>query len=121
MLFGIHFLLAMSWAIFLLSFIKSIQTDSKDKYLFGILSVVVMVAILVVGTKMMLLDHSIVKSGFWIHSKLLIDIFLMLENLFLLFVLFKKKEFSDKFYTISYWVSYVAFMVMVWLTMFRPF
>jgi len=119
--YGIHFLVVMSWAIFLLSFIKSLQNDLRDKYLFGILSVIFMLAVLLVGTKMMLLNPSVAKSGLWIHTKLSIDIILMIENIFLLIVLFKKKIFSDKFYIIIYWFSYFAFMAMAGLSMFRPF
>jgi len=120
-LYGIHFLVVMSWAIFLLSFIKSVQNDLKDKYLFGILSLVFMLFVLVVGTKLMLLNPSVAKSGMWIHIKLSIDIILMIENIFLLIVLFKKKIFSAKFYIIMYWFSYLAFMAMAGLSMFRPF
>ena len=119
--YGIHFLVVMSWAIFLLSFIKSLQNDLRDKYLFGILSVIFMLVVLGVGTKMMLLNPSVAKSGLWIHTKLSIDIILMIENIFLLVVLFKKKIFSDKFYISIYWFSYLAFMAIVGLSMFRPF
>jgi len=120
-LYGIHFLVVMSWAIFLLSFIKSLQNDLKDRYLFGILSVTFMLAVLFVGIKLMLLNPSVAKSGMWIHIKLSIDIILMIENIFLLIVLFKKKIFSAKFYIIMYWFSYLAFMAMAGLSMFRPF
>ena len=119
--YGIHFLVVMSWAIFLLEFIKTLQNNLKDKYLFGILSIIFMFIVLFVGTKLILLNPSVSKSGIWLHLKLSIDILLMIENVFLLIVLFKKKTFSAKFYIIMYWFSYLAFISMAGLSMFRPF
>jgi len=119
--YGIHFLVVMSWAIFLLEFIKTLQNNLKDKYLFGILSIIFMFIVLFVGTKLILLNPSVSKSGMWLHIKLSIDILLMIENVFLVIVLFKNKTFSDKFYISIYWFSYLAFMAMVGLSMFRPF
>jgi len=119
--YGIHFLVVMSWAIFLLEFIKTLQNNLKDKYLFGILSIIFMFIVLFVGTKLILLNPSVSKSGMWLHIKLSIDILLMIENVFLVTVLFKNKTFSDKFYISIYWLSYLAFMAMAGLSMFRPF
>ena len=119
--YGIHFLVVMSWAIFLLEFIKTLQNNLKDKYLFGILSIIFMFIVLFVGTKLILLNPSVSKSGMWLHIKLSIDILLMIENVFLVIVLFKNKAFSDKFYISIYWLSYLAFMAMAGLSMFRPF
>ena len=119
-----HLLLAFSWAIFLLTFIKTLQNEieGKEVKLFALLSTISMIAVLIVGTKMMLMDHSIIKSGKWIHLKLSFDIVLMLENLFLLKLLFKdKKKLSRKCGNILYFFSYFAFMIMIFLTMTRPF
>ena len=118
-----HLLLAFLWAIFLLTFIKSMQNKNlTESKLFGILSVITMIAILIVGTKMMLNDHSIIKSGKWIHVKLSFDIILMGENLFLLKLLFKDKKFvSTKCGNIMYFFSLFSFILMIILTMLRPF
>ena len=118
---GLHLLVVFSWAIFLLQFIKSLENDLKGKYIFGILSVIMMLIVLGVGTKLMLLNPTIAKSGAWLHVKLSFDILLMIENLYLLYVLFKNKTLSDKIYEILYWGSYVSFILMIALTMFRPF
>ncbi len=120
-LYGLHLLVVFSWAIFLLQFIKSLQNNLPDKYIFGFLSVFMMLVVLGVGTKLMLLNPSIAKVGVWLHVKLSFDILLMLENLYFLYVLFKNKILSSKVYEILYWSSYGAFMLMVALTMFRPF
>ena len=120
-LYGLHLLVVFSWAIFLLQFIKSLENNLGDKYIFGILSVIMMLIVLGVGTKLMLLNPTIAKSGAWLHVKLSFDILLMIENLYLLYVLFKNKILSDKIYEILYWGSYVSFILMIALTMFRPF
>jgi putative membrane protein len=120
-LYGLHLLVVFSWAIFLLQFIKSLENNLGDKYIFGILSVIMMLIVLGVGTKLMLLNPTIAKSGAWLHVKLSFDILLMIENLYLLYVLFKNKTLSDKIYEILYWGSYVSFILMIALTMFRPF
>jgi len=117
-----HLLLAFSWAIFLLTFIKSMQhKDLLESKIFGILSLISMIAILIVGTKMMLNDHSIIKSGKWIHLKLSLDIILMGENLFLLNLLRVKKFVSQKCGNIMYIFSYLSFIIMIILTMLKPF
>lgn len=117
-----HLILAFCWAIFLLTFIKSMQNKNlTDSKIFGILSVIIMIAVLIVGTKMMLSDHSIIKSGKWIHVKLSLDIILMLENLFLLKLLKQGKFVSSKCGNIMYYFSLFAFLSMITLTMLRPF
>jgi putative membrane protein len=117
----IHLLLAFSWAIFLLTFIKSMQYDINESKIFAILSIISMIAILAIGTKMMLLDHSIIKSGKWIHVKLSFDILLMIENLFLVNLLRKQKQVSKKCGNIMYIFTYISFMLMIFLTLIRPF
>ena len=117
----IHLLLAFSWAIFLLTFIKSMQYDINESKIFAFLSIISMITILGVGTKMMLMDHSIIKSGKWIHVKLSFDILLMIENLFLVNLLRKGKQVSKKCGNIMYIFTYISFMLMVFLTLTRPF
>jgi len=117
-----HLLLAFLWAVFLLNFIKAMQNQNlTDSKIFGILSVISMIAILIVGTKMMLNDHSIIKSGKWIHTKLSFDIILMIENLFLLNLLRKNKFVSNKCGNIMFYFSLISFLIMITLTMLRPF
>jgi len=119
-LYGTHLLLVISWAIFLLQLIKAIQNNTKDVFIFAVLSLFFMVAVLGAGTKMMLLNPSVTKSGSWLHVKLSFDILLMLENVYLAFVAFKNKNVSEKVLEIMFWLSYMAFMLMVFLTMFKP-
>jgi len=117
-----HLLLAFSWAIFLLTFIKTMQNgDILESKIFGILSLITMIAILIIGTKMMLLDHSIIKSGKWIHLKLSLDIVLMGETIFLLNLLRKGKQVSKKCGNIIYIFTYLSFMTMIFLTLTKPF
>jgi len=117
-----HLLLAFCWAIFLLTFIKSMQNKNlTESKIFGILSLIAMIAILIVGTKMMLNNHEIIKSGKWIHVKLSLDIILMVENLFLLKLLKQGKFVSSKCGNIMYIFSLLSFMAMITLTMLRPF
>ncbi|WP_457561470.1 hypothetical protein [Caminibacter pacificus] len=119
-LFGMHLLFVISWVVFLLLLIKSIQNDTKDKVIFTLLSLFFMVAVLGVGTKMMLLNPSVAKVGIWLHVKLSFDILLMIENLILAFVVFKKKTISSKALEIMFWLSYSVFMFMVYLSVFKP-
>jgi len=120
--FIFHLLLAFSWAIFLLTFIKSIQHNSFfEAKIFGILSLLTMILVLIVGTKMMLADHSIIKSGKWIHLKLSFDIILMLENLYLFKFIKNRTSLSTKQGNLLYLFSFIAFIIMISLTMFKPF
>jgi uncharacterized membrane protein len=97
------------------------QYDINESKIFAILSIISMIAILGVGTKMMLMDHSVIKSGKWIHVKLSFDILLMIENLFLVNLLRKGKQVSKKCGNIMYIFTYISFMLMVFLTLTRPF
>ena len=119
--YGLHLIAVFSWAVFLLQFIKSYQNDLDDKYIFGFLSLFMMFVVLFVGTKLMLLNSSVTKSGNWLHVKLSFDILLMIENITLLAFVFKHKTLSKKILEILYWLSYVAFVLMVALSVFRPF
>ncbi len=119
--FGLHLLSVVSWVLFLLLLIKAVQNDTKDKVVFAFLSLFFMVLVLYFGVKLMLLNPSVAKNGNWLHVKLSFDILMMLLNVYLVFAVFKKKLLSSKFLEIIFWVSYVIFMIMIYLTMFRPF
>ncbi len=120
-LYGLHLLVVVSWAIFLLQFIKSLQNRLSDRYLFGYLSLILMFIVLFIGTKMILLNPAVAKSGKWLHTKLSFDILLMIENLALFVMMFKDKFFSSKTYEWLYWFSYASFMIMLGLSVFKPF
>jgi len=119
-LFGIHLLCAISWVVFLLLLIKAIEYKSAEKVLYTCFSVFFMVVVLGVGTKMMLLNPSVAKSGNWLHVKLSFDIVLMIENIYLAYAVFKNKNISGRVLNWMFWFSYISFMIMVYLTIFRP-
>jgi len=115
-----HLLLAFSWAILLLTFIKILSFKTQDfteAKIFGVLSFLTMILILLVGTKMMLLNPAIAKNGSWLHIKLSIDIILMVENSYLLFCAFKKQNLSKKNGNILYVLTFLGFLSMVVLTL----
>ena len=118
----VHLALAFGWAMFLLTFIKTMQfKDIKESKIFGLLSFIFMLLVMMVGVKIMLSNHSIIKSGYWIHLKLSIDILLMLETLFLLNLLRVGKFISAKCGNIMYISTFIGFILMIFLTMLRPF
>jgi len=120
-LMGAHLIAAISWVVFLLLFIKSLDHESKDVYLFMGLSLVFMFAVLGIGTKIMLLNPAFAHSGNWLHVKLSIDIVLMIENIYLAYIALRKKVIPKRKLQIMFWVSYLLFMAMVFLTIFKPF
>jgi len=118
----VHLALAFGWAMFLLTFIKTMQfKDVGESKVFGILSVIFMLVVMMVGIKIMLSNHSIIKSGYWIHLKLSIDIILMLETLFLLNLLRIGKFITKKLGNIMFVLTFIGFILMIFLTMLRPF
>ena len=117
----LHIITVVSWSIFLLQFIKSLQNDTQDKFIFFILSLFFMAVVLFVGTKLMLLAPGIAKSGGWIHVKLSFAVLMIIENLVLAFICLKHKVISSKLYEIMYWVSYISFMIMLFLSLLKPF
>ena len=120
--YNLHLLVVVSWMLFLLQFIKAVEYKKEvEGYIFGFLSLFFMLIMLFIGTKMILMNPQIAKSGAWLHTKLSFVILLMLENLFFLYKFFKKKSVSVKFAEILYWVSYMLFMFILALSMFRPF
>jgi len=116
----LHMLFVFCWAVFMVSLAKTLECGENSKIL-ALLSIVFMLAVLFVGTKLMLTFPDIVKSGQWIHIKLLIDIFAMLLNIYMAFVVFKKKNVSKKLSSIIYWISVAMFGIMYYLTLYKPF
>ena len=120
--FNLHLLVVVSWMLFLLQFIKAVEYKRDiEGYIFGILSLFFMVAVLFIGVKMMLMNTGVVKSGGWFHLKLSLVVLLIIENIFFLYKFVKKRSVNIKFAEISYWVSYMFFMFILALSMFRPF
>jgi len=120
--YGLHLLSVVSWMVFLLQFIKSIEYKKfTDGYIFGFLSIFFMVILTYLGTKLILLNPSIEKSGGWFHLKLSIVLIIMIENIYLIYAFFRKKDFKIKLLEIMYWIDYILFMIILFLTMFRPF
>jgi putative membrane protein len=119
--FGLHLIAAVSWMMFLLLLIKSVQNNTADKFIFSIVSLFFMVLVLYFGVRLMLLNPNVAKSGGWLHVKLSFDILLMIFNVYLAYVVFRRKSISSKFLEISFWLTYLIFVFMLYLTMFRPF
>ncbi|GAB6074726.1 hypothetical protein [Nautilia lithotrophica] len=116
----LHMLLVFGWAVFMVSLVKSVECRENSKIL-GLLSLILMLSVLFVGTKLMLAFPQVAKSGLWIHTKLSIDILAMLLNIYLAFVVFKNKNISIKLARIIYWISIIMFGSMYYLTLFKPF
>jgi len=120
--FGLHLIAGISWMIFLLGFIKSFQSNKKvDKIIFNFLSLFFMLIVLFLGVKVILLNPIVAKSGGWLHTKLSFVIVLMLENIYLSMKFFKKKSISSKLSEILFWLSYVIFVIILYLSIFKPF
>lgn len=120
--YNLHLLVVVSWMLFLLQFIKAVEYKRDvEGYIFGILSLFFMAVVLFIGVKMMLINTGVVKSGGWFHLKLSLVVLLIIENIFFLYKFVKKRSVNIKFAEISYWVSYMFFMFILALSMFRPF
>jgi putative membrane protein len=115
--YGIHFLLFFSYGVFFLQFIKSLEFEFQRK-IFAILSLIFMVLLLLDGTKLILLNPAVAKSGGWLHVKLSIFIVVMLENVYFFIT---KRKFSLKFYEILYYLNYFLFIIIIVLAVFKPF
>jgi putative membrane protein len=113
-------MLVLGWAIFLVSLAKSVEVGENSKIL-AVLSMFFMLAVLVVGTKLMLAFPHIAKSGMWIHVKLSLDILAMLLNAYLFYVCFKNKSLSGKMSKYIYWITVLLFFGMYYMTLYRPF
>ncbi len=120
--FNLHLIAAISWMVFLLQFIKTFQYNKKtDKIIFNFLSLFFMIIVLFLGTKMILMNTGVAKSGGWLHAKLSLVIILMLENIYLSIKFFKKKSISNLLCSFFYWSDYIIFIIILYLSLFRPF
>ena len=119
--FALHSIVVVSWAIFLLQFIKSMENKTKDLFIFSILSIFSLILTFILGIKLITINLDILKSGGWLHLKITLAVILAIENFVYLILFFKKKEVSAKILEISYWGSYIIFMIILFLTFMRPF
>ena len=119
-LLNMHMMFVFCWAVFMVSLAKSVECGENSKIL-TFFSLIFMLLVLFVGIKLMLAFPQVAKSGLWIHTKLSIDILAMFLNLYLAFIVFKKKAVSKKLFQIIYWISIVMFGSMYYLTLFKPF
>jgi len=119
-LISLHIIAVFCWAVFLVSLVQSLRCNQSSRFL-AVLSVIFMLSVLFIGTKLMLLFPSVAKSGMWIHVKLSIDILAMLVNIYLVYVVFKNKTISQKLSDIIFWIIIIIFTVMYALTLFKPF
>ena len=119
-LLNLHMMVVFCWAVFLVSSVQSLRCNQFSRFL-AVLSVIFMLSVLFIGTKLMLLFPSVAKSGMWIHVKLSIDILAMLVNIYLVYVVFKNKTISQKLSDILYWAIVLMFLIMYGLTLFKPF
>lgn len=110
-----HLIAGISWMVFLLQFVR------EKKLIFNVLSLVFMLIVLILGTKSILLNPSIAKSGGWLHTKLSLVIVLMLENVYLSIRAFKKKGISKFLSEVIYWFDYIVLVAILVLSLFRPF
>jgi uncharacterized membrane protein len=118
--YGLHFVLFFSYGVFFLQFIKSLKNNDTTK-LFAALSIIFMLLLLIDGTKLILLNPEVSKSGGWLHTKLLIFVFVMLENIYFVYKMIIKKSFSLKFYENLYFFNYFLLIIMIVLAIFKPF
>ena len=119
--FAMHSIAVVSWAIFLLQFIKSFEFENSDTYIFSILSLFFLVLVFYLGIKLITFNPLILKSGGWLHLKITLALLLGIENIFFAIKFYKRKTISKKVLEISYWLSYVTFMLILFLTFVRPF
>ena len=119
-LVNLHIMAVFCWAVFLISLVQSIKCNQNSKFL-AILSIIFMLSVLFIGTKLMLLFPEVAKSGMWIHLKLSIDILTMFVNIYLVYIVLKNKTISQKLSSILYWAVVLMFLMMYGLTLFKPF
>jgi len=119
--YNLHILSVISWMVFLLQLIKSIECNkTADKIIFSFLSLFFMGILTFLGVKLILLNPSVEKSANWLHLKLSIVLALMFENIFLIYVAFKK-SLKEKILEIIYWLNYILFVIILFLSLFQPF
>jgi len=116
----VHMIAVFLWAVFMTSLAWGFVCSHKSK-LMAVLSMVFMLAVLGIGTKLMLDFPQVAKSGKWIHIKLSIDILAMILNAYMAFVTFKNKTLSKTFSYLLYFSSVGMFVLMYYFTLFKPF
>jgi len=120
--FAFHAIVVVSWVVFFLQFLKCYQHDKKvDSFIFGGLSVLFLVLTFIAGVKLISFDVSILKTKGWLHLKITLALVIAVENLFYFIKFLRRKPISKKVIEISYWVSYIIFMFILFLTFYRPF
>ena len=120
--FSFHIIVVVSWVLFLLQFIKSLQHQKiSEEYIFGFLSLFFLILTFYLGVKLISFNIDILKSGGWLHLKITLAVILAIENIYYFIKFIKKKPISKKLSEISYWLTYVFFVFILFLTLFRPF
>ncbi len=66
-------------------------------------------------------NTAILKSGGWLHLKITLAVILAIENLYYFVKFLLKKTISKKIAELNYWISYLIFVFILYLTLFRPF
>ncbi|EDM24186.1 hypothetical protein FE773_06455 [Caminibacter mediatlanticus TB-2] len=120
-IYGWHLLMDFVWSVFLLLFIFSLKYGLKEKYLFGILSIVSGIVVIGIGVMLIKINPYVIKSGGWLHAKLTLLFFVFLENIYLIYILFRKKLVRIYIYNIMFWFSLFSFISAIAFSMFRPF
>ncbi len=120
--FSLHIIAVTSWVLFLLQFIKSLQYQNiTEEYIFGFLSLFFLIITFYLGIKLISFNVDVFKSGGWLHLKITLASILAIENLYYIFKFFKRKFISKKIAEINYWLTYLIFVFILFLTLFRPF
>ncbi len=120
--FSLHIIAVTSWIMFLLQFIKSLQHQRiNEGYVFGFLSLFFLVVTFYLGIKLIGFNHDIFKSGGWLHLKITLALMLGIENIYYFYKFVRRKKISLKLAEINYWMTYLIFVFILFLTLFRPF
>ncbi len=120
--FSLHIIAVTSWVLFLLQFIKSLQHQKiNESYVFGFLSLFFLIIVFYLGVKLISFNVDVFKSGGWLHLKITLALILGIENLYYFYAFLKKKYISKKIMEITYWLTYLIFVFILFLTLFRPF
>ncbi len=120
--FTLHIIVVISWVLFLLHFIKALQHGKyTESYFFGLLSLFFLIIGFFLGIKLISLNMNILKTGGWLHLKISLASILALENIYFLLKFIKKRQLSKKILEISYWISYIIFIFILYLTLQKPF
>jgi len=120
--FALHAIIVVSWIVSFLQFVKSYEYNKvTDSYIFGFLSILFLLLTFIVGVKLAIFDASILKTQGWLHLKITLASIIALLNIFYIVQFLRKKPISKKVLEVSYWISYIVFMFILFLTFYRPF